>query len=57
MGIAIVASTQLLSSGVLGMYLWRVSENVRRRPVTVDWKTVQSIPETESNPTTSKVFE
>ncbi len=42
LGISIAVSMQLLSSGILGMYLWRVSENVRNRPVSIDWKVVST---------------
>lgn len=49
LGLAFVSSTQLLGMGILGMYIWRISENVRSRPATIDWKLISTSPNPDSS--------
>lgn len=48
LGLSVISSTQLLGMGILGMYIWRISENVRRRPSTIDWKLISTWPDRDS---------
>lgn len=48
LGLSFVSSTQLFGMGILGMYIWRISENVRGRPATIDWKLISTYPDQDS---------
>jgi dolichol-phosphate mannosyltransferase len=38
-GLLFVASYLMAGLGVLGTYLWRIADNVRKRPDSITWKT------------------
>lgn len=43
-GLLFIASILLLGMGILGMYIWRIAENVRGRPDSVVWSSAQNFP-------------
>ena len=40
-GLLFVASYLMAGLGVLGTYLWRIADNVRKRPDSITWKTLE----------------